>query len=446
MIPNLLRPARVAAISAAVLLAGCVTYQARPLPSGPHWAAAPTDRSGQPLAKVDLQQASALALRADPDYQASLIDARISTLQLHAAGLLPDPQLGAGADHPTTPGYSTGWNAGLNEDLSWLLTRGASMDAARARHTTTELQLAWQGWSLAQATAASFVDLWTAQKRCMLLQHQLDVTKQFSAAYQRALARHDVTLNTASASLIDLTDLQSQLAAAEQAKDAAQARLNHLLGVDPEARYGLVAPAPRALPSASQLNAALEALPRTRPDLLALAAAAHATDADFRAAVMAQFPGLSVGVNRAGDTSRVDTTGLSINLNLPIFGRAQANARIAKAARDRAVAEYQARLDQADVEARTLYAQLRQVAHQRRVLQRNLPQLRMLAQRADRAFHAGNYSGAAWLAVERSLIAHELQMLDLNASLTKGEVALAALLGHVPAGATAIPAHGLTSR
>ena len=446
MILKLLRLAHVAAVGTAFLLGGCVTYQPRPLPATPHWAAAPTDRNGKPLASLDLQQASALALRADPDYRASLIDSRISTLQLQAAGLLPDPQLSASADHPTTSGYSMGWNAGLSEDLSWLLTRGASMDAARARHATTELQLAWQGWSLAQATAASFVDAWTARMRCGLLQRQLDATEQFNAAYQRAVAHHDVTLNTASASLIDLTDIQGQLAAAEQAKDAAQAHLNHLLGVAPEARYRLVAPSLLALPTVPQLNAALEALPRTRPDLLALAAAAHATDADFRAAVMAQFPGLSVGVSRAGDTSRVDTTGLSISLNLPIFGRAQANARIAEAERDRAVAEYQARLDQADVEARALYADLQRVSHQRRVLQRNLPQLRLLAQRADRAFHAGYYSGAAWLAVQRSVNAHELQILSLTATLAKGEVALAALLGHVPSGATAIPALGHTSR
>ncbi|WP_329742193.1 TolC family protein [Dyella sp. A6] len=446
MIPNSLRPVRVAIVGALLLLAGCVTYQSHPLPTAPHWAATPTDAHGKPLATLDMRQASALALRADPDYQASLIDARISTLQLHAAGLLPDPQLSASVDHPTTPGYSHGWSLGLSEDVSWLLTRGATVDAARARRATTELQLAWQGWSLAQASAAGFVDLWTAQKRCALLQRQLDAATRFNAAYQRALARHDVTLDTASASLIDLTDTQSQLAAAEQAREAAQANLNHLLGVAPGARYGLVAPMPLTLPSASQLTAALQALPKTRPDLLALAAAAHATDADFRAAVMAQFPGLSVGVNRAGDTSRVDTTGFSINLNLPVFGRAQANARIARAARDRAVAEYQARLDQADVEARTLYAQLRQVAHQRKVLQQNLPQLRMFARRADRAFHAGNYSGAAWLAVQQSVITHELQMLDLTATLTKGEVALAALLGHVPPGASPIPAHGTLSR
>lgn len=446
MISKAALPARIAAMAVLTLLAGCVAYRPRALPTGPHWAPAPTDKAGRSLAQLDLAQASALALRADPDYRAALVDARLSTLQLHAAGLLPDPQLSASVDHPTTPGYYHGWSLGLSEDVGWLLTRGARVDAARARRAATDLQLAWQGWSLAQATAARFVDLWTARRRVALLERQLRTAQAYDAAYQRALVQHDVTLSAASASLIDLTDTQAQLTAARQAELAAQAGLNHLLGVAPRASFGLTEPRPLALPSPAQLDAALRALPRTRPDLLALAAATRATDADFRAAVLAQFPGLSVGVNRAGDTSRVDTTGFSISLNLPIFGQARTQARIAQATRDQAVAVYQARLDQADAEARALYAQLRQVAHARSALERSLPQLRELGRQADRAFHAGDYSGTAWLAVQRSVVAHEQQALDLTATLTQGEVALAALLGHVPPGAAPIPVHGSAPR
>jgi outer membrane protein TolC len=440
------RQTRIAVAFALTFLAGCVAYQPRALPARAHWTPAPTDEGGNPLPRLDLQQACAIALRADPDYQAQLIDAKISTLQLHAAGLLPDPQLNASADHPTTPGFSRAWSVGLNEDIAWLLTRGANVNAARARRTATDLHLAWKGWNLAQATAVSFVDLWTARHRVALLQRQLRMALYYDAAYQRALAEHDVTLSAASVGLIELVDIRAQLASTQQAEDAAQAQLNHLMGVAPEARYALVEPSPLELPAATQLDAALRALPHTRPDLLALAAAARATDADFRAAVFAQFPGVSVGVNRAGDTSRVDTTSFNINLNLPIFGNAQARARIARATRDRAVAEYQARLDQADAEARALYEQLGHAAHQRATLEQSLPQLRDLGRQADRAFKAGDYSGTAWLTVQRSVAAHELQALDLAGTLAKGEIALAALLGHVPSGAVPIPAHRNTSK
>ena len=430
---------RLATLAITLALAGCVSYRPRPLPPAPRWATAPTDAAGHALQRLDLPQAAALALRANPGYRAALIDARISTLQLRAAGLLPDPQLGASVDHPSTPGYSQAWNLGLNEDLSALLTRGARLDAARAQLTATRLQLAWQGWALAQGAAATYVDLWTAERRSALLTRQVQMARERDAAFAHALGNGDVTLESAAASLVTLSDAEAQLAAARQAQVAAQAQLNALLGLAPATRYALDAPQTPPLPDRAALDAALHALPHTRPDLLALAAGYGAADADFRAAVLAQFPGLSVGISRASDTSRVQSSGLGISLNLPIFGGARARARIAEATRERLHADYQARLDQADAEARALSAQLAEVARQRSRLQQRLPQLRTLAARADAAFAAGNLAGSAWAAIRQSLLARELEALDLTATLAKGQVALAALLGRVPPGAAALP-------
>ncbi|WP_298154067.1 TolC family protein, partial [Metallibacterium sp.] len=178
----------------ALLLAGCVGYQPRPLPTGPRWAAAPVAADGRPLHTLDLAQASQLALRGNPDYRAALLQARISALDLRAAGLLPDPQLSASADHPTTPGYSQAWSLGFSEDLAWLLTRGATLDAARADHAARVLQIAWQGWLLSQRTAGDYIDLWSAQQSVTLLRRQVRDARQREAAYSRALQRRDVTL------------------------------------------------------------------------------------------------------------------------------------------------------------------------------------------------------------------------------------------------------------
>ncbi|MHB8309959.1 MAG: TolC family protein [Metallibacterium sp.] len=432
------RARHVGALILTLLLGGCVSYQPRPLAQAPHWAPTPAAMPGQALPQLDLAQAATLALRANPGYRAALIDARISTLQLRAAGLLPDPQFSASVDHPATPGYSRAWGLGLSEDVAWLLTRGATLDAARARRVATDLNLAWQGWTLAQGTAADFVDVWSAQQRCALLRRQVRTARTREAAFARALKRRDVTLESAAASLITLSTAESQLASAEQTRAAAQARLHADLNLAPTARYALLAPTPPPLPDMRQLDAALAALPRTRPDLLALAAAAQARDAEFRAAVLAQFPALSVGITRASDTSRVHSSGFGVSLSLPIFGGAQARARIAEATRDRAAVEYQARLDAADRGARALDAQLRLVAAQRAQLLTRLPPLRALAAHADRAFAAGNLSGTAWASVQQSLTARELELLDLEATLAKGQVALAALLGHVPPGAAAL--------
>lgn len=421
----------------ALALAGCVSYRPQVLPATPHWAAAPTSADGRVLRRLDLAQASRVALRQNPDYRAALASVQVSTQQLREAGLLPDPQLSASADHPTTPGYSQAWSLGLGEDLSWLLTRGAALDAARAQHLSKVLQVAWQGWTLSQRTARDYIDLWAAQQRCALLDAQHAGLRRLADANQAALATHDVTLQDAGASLLARADLESRLGQARQARAAAQAALDADLGLAPDAHYTLVAPEAPSLPDARELRAALVNLPRTRPDLLALRAAAQARDAEFRAAVLAQFPGLGVSINRASDTSRVQSTGLAITLDLPLFGGAQARARVARATRAEAEAQYQARLDRASAGAQALAAQLREVAAQRARLQHELPQLRQLAARARAAYRHGDLQAYAWASAEQSVMARELDAIDLAATEAKGAVALAALLGHVPPGAPA---------
>jgi len=428
------------------LLGGCVRYQPRTLPTGPSLAPILRDAAGKPSEKLSLVQATATALQHNPAYQATLLNARISALSLHAAGLLPDPQLSANADHPSTPGFKQAWGIGIGEDLSWVMTRGARLDAARARRRASILHLAWMGWSLAQNTAVDFIDLWSAQRRIDLLQKQVRASKTRYDAYARALARKDVTLEGVATSLVMLSDAQAQLAQAQQQAAMTQARLNADMGLSFTAHYTLLAPSTPALPSRKTFDIAIRDLPATRPDLLALAFAAKAADADFRATILAQFPGLNVGIHRTSDTSRVQSSGLSITLNLPIFGHTQTQARIARATRDQVYAEYQAHLDAADSQARTIYRNLQQISSQRQQLAQQLPQLRLLARRADQAFATGNLNGTTWSVIQQNLIAREREQLRLTAILAKGQVALAALLGHALPGVPETSPTGVSSR
>lgn len=424
------------ALLAGVLLSGCVTYHARTLPDTPHWIAHPHDKAGAPLHTLDMQTATQRALRDNPGYHAALQKARISTLQLHRAGLLPDPQFAASLDRPTTPGYVNGWSAGITEGLGALVTRGAHVDAARFRAQQQRLQLAWQGWSLAQRAAADYVALWDAQRRCELLGRQVRRLRHQQKSLDAALAHGDITRQRQAAGLTNLSRTEAQLGQARQDRATARLTLNGDLDLAPTVHLKLRAPTAARLPDRHTLDRALAHLPKTRPDLLALAAGYRASDADFRAAVLAQFPGVSVNLNRASDTSGVMTDGFGIGLNLPIFGRSQAQARIARATRDHLYATYQARLDAADTQARALYARLREVQQRARTLARELPRLRRLAHNADRAFRDGHFSAAEWTSVHDNLLSRELEALQARATLARGRVALAALLGHAPAAAS----------
>lgn len=419
------------AVLAGTLLSGCVTYHARALPASPDWTAQSHART-PPVTRLTLRSATTRALTGNPAYKASLLQVHVSALQMRQAGLLPDPQFGASLDKPTTPGYSNGWSVGLTQDFSSLLTHGASVRAARARLAQTRLEVLWQGWMLVQKTAADYVALWDAQQRVRLLSTQVKALQTQQKALDAALAHGDTTRQQQGAALTTLSQAQAQLSQARQDRASGQLTLNEDIGLAPQARYALKAPEVTALPDEAVVEQALTRLPERRPDLLALAAAYRAADATFRAAVLAQFPGISVNLNRASDTSRVTTDGFGISLNLPIFGRARDAARIARASRNRMYAAYQARLDGANSQARALYARLSEVQERSRALHRQLKPLRQLAREATRAFRAGNFSAAEWSAVQNNLIAREIEALRTRATLAKGRVALAALLGRAP--------------
>lgn len=424
----------VPSVLAILLLSGCVAYRAKPLPSAPRWIVHPHSANGRSLRQLTLRSATLRALQNNPSYSASLLQAHVSALQLRRAGLLPDPQFSASLDTPTTPGYTHGWSVGVTQDLSTLVTRSASIRSARERLAQKRLELLWQGWTLAQKTASDYVALWDAQERVALLSKQVNALQTQQRALDTALARGDITRQQQAAALTTLSQAQAQLSQARQDRASGRLTLNEDMDFAPDVNYALRSPDIPVLPAEVVVERALRRLPDARPDLLALAAGYRAADADFRAAVLAQFPGISINLNRASDTSNVLTDGFGISLNLPLFGRAQAKARIARATRNQLHAAYQARLDSADSQARALYARLRQVQRRSRALQQQLKPLRQLAEQATKAFRAGHFSAAEWSSVQSNLIAREIEALQARATLAKGQVALAALLGRAPKG------------
>ena len=76
------------------------------------------------------------------------------------AGLLPDPQLSAGMDHPTGggSGLMNAYNLGINADLRALITRGAARDSARARARQVNLEVLWKEWQVAEKARQLFVE------------------------------------------------------------------------------------------------------------------------------------------------------------------------------------------------------------------------------------------------------------------------------------------------
>ncbi len=247
---------------------------------------------------------------------------------------------------------------------------------------------------------------------------------------QRAQQRADASAEDANAQLALLVDVRTRLGTADRAALQAGQQLRSLLGLSPVAPLPLGKLSSPVLPARGELQRATQRLAARRPDLLALQQGYRVQESQLRAAVLAQFPDISLGPpTHARDVSDVHTWGGALTLSLPLFDRGRGNLAIQRATREQLRVEYQARLDEAIGNTWQLWSELQQLDAQRRTLEAQLPQLHSSAEAARHAWQRGDLAAAGYL----SFVSAYLDALDTRAelmqSLWNDSIALAAELG-----------------
>ena len=428
-----------------VLLGGCATYQAQPLHSEVPLAAsveslqvaapAPLDGAAQrhefnTADGLDLVEVGILAVLNNPDLKAQRARLTVADAQVFAAGLLPDPQFAAGIDKPTgnTAGLVNAFSLGLDYDIIPLITRQARVDAEAKAHQKVRLDLLWQEWQVIQRARSLAVDLSLEQQRLALLHQMLDLYRERYRHSAAALAEGDVTLDVNGTDLTALLDTLSQINQLEQTHNQTRHSFNLLLGLQPGARVEIAALPPDAPLPADSLNAQLAGLTQRRPDLLALQAGYASQESRVRAAILAQFPSLGIGVNRARDTGDVRTVGLSVTLSLPLFSGNRGNIAIERASREQLRAEYRARLAQTTVDVARLRELQNIIRQQQDNLQTYLPRLQTLVERARKAYGQGDIGALTFLNMESTWVNKRLEQLSLAQAGWENRIALEALL------------------
>ncbi|MFZ0254097.1 MAG: TolC family protein [Gammaproteobacteria bacterium] len=428
-------------VGAALILGGCASYAPKLLPSSVSLGSS-VDRLEVAAAKPARQTAEALSLDEvaelaiwnNPDLKAQRTRLGVARAQLYAAGLFPDPQLTANLDVPTgaTAGLVNAYGIGLGYDLIPLINRGARVASARQGQRQVNLELLWQEWQVSQQ--ARFLAVrWVSERR------QLALLRRMSALYQeryrrsdQALQQGDLTVDVVGTDLTALLDTLSQMNQLEQTHNDTGHALRLVLGLAPAAPLAIcLPPAPPAITS-EELSGLLNTLPKRRPDLLALQAGYESQEAKVRAAILSQFPSLSIGVTRARDTGNVQTSGFNIGVNLPLFSGNRGAIAIERATREQLRGEYQARLDQAEVDVCKLYQLQGIIAAQQTRLDEYLPTLHQLVDKASVAYGRRDIDALTFLNMETTWINKRLEQTRQMQSQWENDIALRTLLA-IPA-------------
>jgi outer membrane protein TolC len=430
----------------AITLAGCATYREQPLGTRstlpeqipdlsidarqmplPELAA----HSFDPRDGLDITEVAMLAVVNNPDLKIARAAAGIWHAQAFAAGLLPDPKVIATTDVPDKgqAATTTAYNVGLSFDVLGMLTRAPRYSAARQDARKTDLNLLWMEWQVVAQARLLFVRI-TQQRQLMeILQLTHGVFAERYGLTRTALDRGLLTLDAVTPHLVALQDVSRQINDLERLMSQSRHDLNFLLGVNPEVAVPLVGSAVVPELDDAAVERLLPDLPRRRPDLIALQAGYKAEDQRYRAAILAQFPGLTFGFQRTRDATNVRQAGLNVSLTLPLFNRNRGAIAIELATRQMLHTEYEQRLNGANSGIDRILAEQRINRRQLLEVDSAVVELARAADKSNAAFRAHDINALALATLQAALLAKRIERVNLELMILEQRVALQTLIG-----------------
>ncbi|MDA8168631.1 MAG: TolC family protein [Nitrospiraceae bacterium] len=431
-----------------LIFQGCAAYQARPIDErAVSRSLAPPDlrsvriKAGEikhPILKprnidfkngISAGDAAIIAVIANPALRAERDRSGVARAQLLQAGILPNPTFSYSLDVPTggnSAGTVNAYGLGLDWDIKSLLTRGARIDAARAGEASVRLDIAWKEWQTAEAARMGVY-------RVVSLEKELHTARQEEERLKKNLDDIRKAVDTGNMTIIDLDAVDATVRKThatvldiEQKLEQERLGLNAIMGFPPFSRIPLKEnmgfPGPeKKLPSLEDIMSGLE---NRRLDLLALKQGYQSQEARLRAAVRAQFPGISIGFAHSRDTSDVITTGFSVSISLPLFDRNQGRIALEKAGRKQLYDEYMNRVFQARADAAGILANIGAVEKQIDAAKKSVAALENLVSISYNGFLEGNIDALSYYNEVDRLTLRRLDVLKLKQALADLYVAL----------------------
>lgn len=362
------------------------------------------------------------ALRAQRDRQA------VAASQLLQAGLLPNPTLDFTYD-PVTGGNTLGavnaYSIGPSWEVTALIAHDAKVAAARATSRWVRLDIAWQEWQFAQAARKGVYDLiaLTAQ-----LEQAAEVDRRLFAnttLVRKAVGAHEKTLLDLSAAEAASQKAHADFLAAQRDLRQQQLFVNQSLGFLPEVSVRISPnvrlPSGLVLPPMAELVGGIET---HRLDLLALRQGYESQEQTLRAAVLAQFPKIVLGLHQASDNTGVQSTGFGITIDLPIFDRNQGNIAIAKATRQQLFDEYASRVFEARSAIAQILAGIASLTTQIAAAEQAIGPLEQLVKTYEQAVAQHNADVLSYYSAQNDLAQKRLDLLKLKQQLMDSRIAL----------------------
>jgi cobalt-zinc-cadmium efflux system outer membrane protein len=352
---------------AIVALSGCATYHSMPITAEAVHARLQPPEMAQVrilaseiehpiLRPIELKEdeglspdsAAVLAMLLNPSLRAMRDQRAVSSAQLLDAGLLPNPKVTYSLNVPTggdTAGRVTAYGLGLDWSVTSLISRTSRISEAKARKEAVDLDIAWREWQVAQGAKAAVYQLSSLQSQIKLLEQVRQRMAENLVHIQKAVADGSMTASALNAAQTASSRASENLLELEKQADQKRLQLGRLLGLPADSQIHLSKEI--RLPSkitVTNEKTLFDGLEQRRLDLLALRRGYESQEAVVRAAVLEQFPKISIGPTISRDTDNMRTTGFGLNIELPIFNRRQEKIALERTTRQKLFDEYVSRV------------------------------------------------------------------------------------------------------
>jgi len=355
---------------AGVILSGCATYTPKPLdtdsltqgletPDEPAIQVLVSQLADPVLSSVviDLSdgvspdEAAVLSVVLNPSLRARRASRGIASAEVLRAGLLPDPVLSFSADVPSggaTTGANTGTGVGLDWAISDLIDRRARVDAADRNKESVDLEVLWLESLLSIQAKGLVYGVGAGERALSLIDDEIQLLEENVSRVKEALDAGQMTEVDMAAARASRDTAVTQRTTLNELLERARIELATLMGFPPDAGIPVVVSLDDELDDpAGALPDLLKTMESDRLDLLALRRGYDSQEAKVRAAILRQFPRLSIGPRLARDTGNLTTVGIGIGIELPIFNANRGEIAIERATRALLADEYTARVHEA---------------------------------------------------------------------------------------------------
>ena len=436
------RVAKLVGVSTLAALFGCATYQAAPLPPGPDLvasvraldAAVPQDASLIAIGNIDtsrpltIDQIGLLAILNNPDLKSEAGEIDAARAGIVQATIIPNPvaniSYGALISGPAT---TSSFSAALSQGIAQLITRGARVKSAKFHAGQVDADQIWREWQIAQKARQLAADIYSGDLSIELTRHQIALLSQELDEVKKAIAAGNLTLAAQAPLATAQAGAENAFVSLRLDRLKSWQTLDGLLGLDPKVRFRIARPDIGPLPA--NFEELLADLPERRPDLMALQLGYSSAEEDVRAAILGQFPALTLGGSYNKDTSDVISAGPTLDFGLPVFDRNQGHIANAAATRVLLRAQYQARLDIANAHVHALIAQIRQLSADLATARKATTASQSLATTARQAYAQNNLDQRTLTEYETTALERRLEVIAIERQIVEDKIFVAVELG-----------------